>query len=118
MKLKIKRSGPGWRWYFCYLAGQADHIIQPGGFQQDALKRLAGTQPRRAVDSALPVPNTIRQWLRLDCLSLGSHPFPATSSLEPEPQARNWHRYAELRRPGIRRPDGGQWSSMPKLPAR
>ena len=29
------------------------------------------------VDSA--VPSTIRQWLRLDCLSLGSHPFPETS---------------------------------------
>ena len=83
--------------YFCYLAGQADHIIQPGGFQQDALKRLAGTQPRRAVRFRPSVPNTIRQWLRLDCLNLGSHPFPATSKLEPEPQARNWHRYAELR---------------------
>ena len=27
----------------------------------------------------LVVPNTIRQWLRLDCLSFGSHPLPATS---------------------------------------
>src|SRR6188472_1064277 len=34
--------------HFCNLAGKADHKIQTGGFQQNALKRLARSQPRRA----------------------------------------------------------------------
>ena len=50
MKLKIKPLRRRSRVDGTLLpAGQADHIIQSGGFQQDALKRLAGTQPRRAV---------------------------------------------------------------------
>ena len=50
MKVKIKplaKAVPGGR-HFCNLAGKADHKIQAGGFQQNALKRLAGSQPRRA----------------------------------------------------------------------
>ena len=44
----LAQAIPGGR-YFCHLTGKADRIVQTGGFQQDALKRLAGSQPRQAV---------------------------------------------------------------------
>ena len=50
MKLKIKllAKAVSGGWHFCNLASKADNIIQSGGFQQNALKRLAGSQPLRA----------------------------------------------------------------------
>jgi hypothetical protein len=56
MKLKtqlLAKAIPGGR-YFCYLAGNADYIIQTGGFQQDALQCLAASQPRQAVGFRRP----------------------------------------------------------------
>src|SRR5215211_2016363 len=50
MKVQTKllaKAVPGGR-HLSHLAGQADHKTQPGGFQQNALQRLAGSQPRRA----------------------------------------------------------------------
>ena len=50
MKLEIQlpaEAVPGGR-NFSHLAGKADDKIEPGGFQQDALQGLAGSQPRRA----------------------------------------------------------------------
>jgi hypothetical protein len=35
--------------HFMNLAGNADYKIEPGGFQQNALQRLTGAQPRPAV---------------------------------------------------------------------
>ena len=56
MKLKIKllaQTVPGRR-HFYDLTRKADHIIQSRGFQQDALQRLASSQPRQAVGFGHP----------------------------------------------------------------
>jgi hypothetical protein len=56
MKVQAKlfaKAVPGGS-HFDNLAGKADHIIQPGGFQEDALQCFAASQARQAVSFGYP----------------------------------------------------------------